>query len=408
VTDRIPRPPRRPRLAPSGPVLARGEPKLATILRGAFEAAASMPADALTHGFHTYPGRMHRAIAATLIAELAPSPGRVLDPFCGSGTVLVEAMLRGDASIGVDMNPVALRIAEQKIALRDEDERARFEETAAQIADASLELVRERAESRAPIPKFEARWYRGHTLRELAGIWSLVGQVADERDRRALEMVFSAIVVKFSRQRADTSEEVVEKNLRKGLPTEFFLKKAEELSRRWADLYEAAPRGAKTPRLVLADAREVKDLFKRRALADLVLTSPPYGGTYDYVDHQARRYAWLGLDRRPFERREIGARRNLDADEGPERWDREMLGVMRGLQASIARGGLVVFLAGDAQIGRERVAADEQLDRLAEEVGLSFVAAASVARADFTGGPKRREHLVAFEKRAERSPRGRG
>jgi hypothetical protein len=389
--------PRRARLAPSGPVHSRGHPELAPILKSAFEQAAKLPADTLTHGFHTYPGRMHRAIAGTILDALEPP--RVLDPFCGSGTVLVEAMIRGVRSIGVDMNPVALRIAEVKTSLRSPDERARFDALAAEIANASLELVRERADRRAPLKPFEARWYRGHTLRELAGLWSLIGEVEDERDRRSLEMVFSAIVVKFSNQRADTVEEVVEKRIRKGLPTEFFLKKAQELSRRWAELFEVAGPRAKPPRLVLGDAREVGRQFAKRAPANLVLTSPPYGGTYDYVDHQARRYAWLGIDRRPFERREIGARRNLDSEESIARWDRELGDVLRSLRPAVASNGLMIFLAGDAQLGRERISADEQLERLADRHGFAFVAAASVARADYTGGPRRREHLIAFDRR---------
>jgi hypothetical protein len=59
----------------------------------------------------------------------------------------------------------------------------------------------------------------------------------------------------------------------------------------------------------------------------------------------------------------------------------------------------MIFLAGDAQLGRERISADEQLERLADRHGFAFVAAASVARADYTGGPRRREHLIAFDRR---------
>ena len=43
---------------------------------------------------------------------------------------------------------------------------------------------------------------------------------------------------------------------------------------------------------------------------DRIVTSPPYLGTYDYVDHHVRRYPWLGIDPTPIERGEMAARRH--------------------------------------------------------------------------------------------------
>src|SRR5580704_18912045 len=51
------------------------------------------PARVDVHGFHTYPARMHPDTAARLVRAFAAEGETVLDPFCGSGTVLVEAMI---------------------------------------------------------------------------------------------------------------------------------------------------------------------------------------------------------------------------------------------------------------------------------------------------------------------------
>src|SRR5262245_55311119 len=96
----------------AGPIRCQGNQILAEILQSAFQAAQKHEADALTHGLHSYAGRMHWAIAQTLIKELSAPNRKILDPFCGSGTVNVEAAIAGRSSIGADINPLALRIAQ--------------------------------------------------------------------------------------------------------------------------------------------------------------------------------------------------------------------------------------------------------------------------------------------------------
>ena len=44
---------------------------------------------------------------------------RVWDPFCGSGTVLLEARHQGLDAIGVDLNPLAVAIANAKLSAID-------------------------------------------------------------------------------------------------------------------------------------------------------------------------------------------------------------------------------------------------------------------------------------------------
>ena len=52
--------------------------------------------DQYTHGLHQYPARMHPEIAKRVIQKYATSSKTViLDPFMGSGGVLVESMIHG-------------------------------------------------------------------------------------------------------------------------------------------------------------------------------------------------------------------------------------------------------------------------------------------------------------------------
>jgi SAM-dependent methyltransferase len=399
---------RRALSASGGAVTSGGDPAAARLLVAALKAAEAEP-DRFTHGFHSYPARMHPEVARILVAELSRPGERVLDPFCGAGTVLVEAMVAGRGATGVDLNPLAIRIAREHCALRSPDERARFEATLGRVAGASLDRVRARQPVRAALSPREREFYQPHVLLELAGLFEEIRRIRPETDRRALEIVFSALLVKFSRQESDTSERHTEKRIRKGLVSEFFLRKGRELSQRWAALSEAAGRDARPPTLYTGDARTLRAHLAREGAYDLVVSSPPYGGTYDYHAHHARRYPWLGLDTRAFEAAEIGARRHLTRRrDAAAEWDREVAAYLRAIAAVCRSGARIALLCGDADlggagggrnrpegVGRYRVDAREQLARLAPRAaGLVVVAHASQTRPDPRGGTPRHEHLV--------------
>lgn len=66
------------------------------------------------HSLHRYFGKLIPGIPRFAIKNFSKVGGVVLDPFCGSGTTLIEAMLEGRRSIGVDINPLASFIAKVK------------------------------------------------------------------------------------------------------------------------------------------------------------------------------------------------------------------------------------------------------------------------------------------------------
>lgn len=71
-----------------------------------------------THGLHKYPARMHPEIAKKIIQDYAQdSKTLVIEPYLGSGGVLIEALLNGNNSIGFDINPLALLISKVKTTI---------------------------------------------------------------------------------------------------------------------------------------------------------------------------------------------------------------------------------------------------------------------------------------------------
>ena len=75
-----------------------------------------------THGIHNYPAMMVCPISRNIIKmmkEIKPIDS-LLDPFAGSGTVLVEGMIAGLGTVaGSDINPLALMLSRAKTTRLD-------------------------------------------------------------------------------------------------------------------------------------------------------------------------------------------------------------------------------------------------------------------------------------------------
>ena len=72
----------------------------------------------LTHCYHNYPAMMIPQIARRLVHEYKQkSTFNRLDPYCGSGTSLVESLLQNINATGFDINPLAVFLSGAKITL---------------------------------------------------------------------------------------------------------------------------------------------------------------------------------------------------------------------------------------------------------------------------------------------------
>ena len=70
------------------------------------------------HGIYPYRGKISAVDAEGIIGQLDPR-ARVLDPFCGSGTIIYEAVRKGHKAFGVDANPIAEIIASGKVNMNE-------------------------------------------------------------------------------------------------------------------------------------------------------------------------------------------------------------------------------------------------------------------------------------------------
>ena len=128
------------------------------------------------------------------------------------------------------------------------------------------------------------------------------------------------------------------------------------------------------PDLRLGDARKLT----LASPYDLVLSSPPYPGVYDYARHHRLRFPLFGDDGSFAERHEMGAKRD------PGDYAADLAATLKRIP--LGANGRILLLIGDGTIEGRVVRADELLRRIP---GLALRAVASQSR-----DAGRREHLA--------------
>lgn len=359
------------------------------------------------HGFHAYPARMHPVTARRLTEALSAPAATVLDPFCGSGTVLVEAMLTGRSAVGTDLSPLAVMLAGAKTRPRAPRELEELSSAARRVATLADERRKARAGATRRWSQEDVALFEPHVLLELDSLRSGIMAATSPSPRNDLALVLSAILVKLSRQRGDTSTRTETRRLGAGYPAKLFVRKTEELVARIQALDALLPSPRPAVRVAIDDATRLSTVPERSI--DLAVTSPPYAGTYDYLAHQSLRMRWLNLDSRPLERGEMGARRRygaLDAAAARDIWGDELRAMLGAVERVLRRGASLVLLIADSAVAGLPLRADEMVSHASRGTALECTARASQSRPHFhwpsanafRDGP-RAEHALLLRRR---------
>ena len=130
-----------------------------------------------THGLHNYPARMIPQIAKRLILNFSDRDNRILDPFMGSGTVILESALNNRYSTGIDLNPLAILIAKVKVTPINPDKLdSVFTRLKISIPQTSIQEVAD------VLPKFQniEYWFKDYVIQDLTKIRIHIDECAQE------------------------------------------------------------------------------------------------------------------------------------------------------------------------------------------------------------------------------------
>ena len=284
----------------------------------------------LTHYLFRYPAKFHPPVAHRLVREFS-SPGEtVLDPFCGSGTLLLAAAVEDRHAIGMDVDPVAVFVSKVKThrfrtkhlrntwsrltnvlekAARDDKEYAqlRFNDISRREYE---EMIRDEDLWVPDIPNM-MHWFRRYVVVDLARILHRIESAAmPESHRDFFKLMFASVI-----RRSSNADPIPVS----GLEVTSYMKKLDEAGRLvnpFALFKNATVKGldavdayvsasARSARIEVIDSDATTMSRKLRRQVDAVITSPPYHNAVDYYRRHKLEMFWLRFTETQQERLDL-------------------------------------------------------------------------------------------------------
>lgn len=265
-----------------------------------------------THLIHSYPAKLLYNIPYHFLTdteEFCPNDGIVLDPFCGTGTVLLEAALSGRRAWGADANPLAVLISKVKTTYISKETLLK-----------SLSTILNRAERSHETYMADSvieGWFSDSTVTQLYRLQQSINKIRNENQKNFFLLCFSNLIRKVSY--ADPSiavpvhlnpQRFVEGSERRHsasfrletLKAVDVYDKFESVCRLNIERVHSLKdiRKINVAEVVSKDARHLtrhylgEDDIPDDAV-DLILTSPPYAGAQKYIRASRLNLYWLGI-----------------------------------------------------------------------------------------------------------------
>ncbi|BFM70441.1 putative methyltransferase Cytosine (N4) specific (C1-like) [Acinetobacter baumannii] len=373
--------------------------------------------DQLTHQIHPYPAKLlPHIIYFFLKAHSNLKHKIVLDPFCGSGTVALEASIQGFLPLVADANPFALLIAKVKTTPYSIKH---LIETAENI------LIKAKKYRTAPSVDIvnPHLWYPPEHKKKLEILLRAINEIEITDEKDFFKICFSSLAKKISYAdpaisvpvRLKTKEsfsDATNERIQKRLDWIKSLSVIDEFHNIVnSNIERIKQTNEQYPQRVVAknvgiDARNIftnSDLTTQMPdnSVPLIITSPPYGSAQKYIRSSSLSLNWLGFvspkELRSLEEKSIGREHLiteplcLKAGDLPENYNNlieriaktnksraritqkyliEMEQVAQELSRILAPNGRIIFVLGNNQVCGETLRNDEFMTYCFKKYGL--------------------------------------
>ncbi len=255
-----------------------------------------------THCYHAYPAMMIPQVAGRIIDKYGDKAELLFDPYCGTGTSLVEANLRNINSVGTDLNPLARLITTAKTFTPSIQELDLYLNC---FNNHILFRLGMRDNDSIIPPNFKNIdfWFTKDVQQKLSIIKMFIDKIEEQSIKIFFEVAFSEVVRESSLTRNSEFKlfKMPVSQIAKFNPDVFAIMRT-KLNRNKAGLTEYLKERINNPVTMVCDFNTVESVpfeFIENNSVDIVVTSPPYGDSRTTVAYgQFSRLAnqWLGVD----------------------------------------------------------------------------------------------------------------
>jgi len=253
-----------------------------------------------THCFHPYPAMMIPQVARRIIENYGNKSEVLFDPYCGTGTSLVEANLRGINAIGTDINPLARLIASTKTTKIDiqvldlflQDFMNYFFSISFQIEKIKSVII--------PQIKTIDFWFSKTVQQNLGVLLGYIETIQNTSVKNFFKVAFSETVRESSFVKQGEFKLVRKKNFNEIVDPDVFGIMIAKLSRNKQGLIEferTCKNGSRSSVYDFNTVNPIPNQIIPNESVDLVVTSPPYGDsrtTVAYGQYSRLANEWLG------------------------------------------------------------------------------------------------------------------
>ena len=360
----------------------------------------------LTHSLHPYPAKFPPQLPKSILKQFATKGQTVLDPFCGSGTSLIEARLQGINAVGVDVNGLSVLLSKVKTTPLHTEQIKIIRNFIEQIKEEKL-LWNNVSRPKIVAKNIEglAHWFQANVAEELTFILQKIDTIYDEDSKDFLKIVLSSIIVRVSNQESDTRFAAIEKNIRNVFAFDLFISRVNEYMNRIIELSNSIDQKT-TLKIYNADSRNL-DFIKNNSI-DIIITSPPYANTYDYYLYHKFRKRWLDLDVKFAQYNEIGSRRQFSSlKHHAQKWTDDLIKCFQEMHRVLKPDHFAFIVIGDSVIKKELIRIDETIKSFITEIGFELV---QIISSDLSSHSRifnptfaqkgKKEHLIMLKKNA--------
>jgi site-specific DNA-methyltransferase (cytosine-N4-specific) len=274
------------------------------------------------HGIYPYRGKISSIDARQIISQL-PNHGTLLDPFCGSGTIIYEAQRWGLNAFGVDVNPIACIISKAKT------QNINYES----IINHSMEMVSNSKllNTTKSMPEWPKKFFHEKTAKEIMNIYSF----RNEMSYYEIASFYGAIALTARAcNHYEWSSNAIGKIIEPLLYVNFYDKYLYKLKKHIKFVNGGSP-----VNVIEHDTRNITEVIEEESI-DFVFTSPPYFDALDYTSYYTKLIYEIDEN---FNRKNI--RKKLIQDFST--YENDMKNTLSEIKKVCKKNAIIIFVVGD-------------------------------------------------------------